>query len=96
MSTSPAHRSKLPRTQHEGRMSKKCAHCGIRLDVPCTNPACDGHHNDSMGDVCVYCATNERTRLGSLRKSSSPLVSCLSDIGHGEEGGEDAMDSLEY
>jgi hypothetical protein len=96
MSTSPAHRSKLPRTQHEGRMSKKCAHCGIRLDVPCTNPACDGHHNDSMGDVCVYCATDERTRLGSLRKSSSPLVSCLSDIGHGEEGGEDAMDSLEY
>ena len=85
MSTSPAPRSKLPRTQLEGRMPKKCANCGIRLDVPCTNPACDGHHNDSRGDVCGYCATNERTHLGSLRTLSSPLVSCLYDIGHGEE-----------
>ena len=85
MSTSPSPRSKLPRTPQEVRRPKKCAHCGIILDVPCTNPACDGHHNDSMGDVCVYCATNERTRMGSLRKSSSLLVSCLYDIGHGED-----------
>jgi hypothetical protein len=63
MSTSPSPRSKLPRTPQEVRKPKKCAHCGIRLDVPCTNPACDGHHNDSRGDVCVYCATNERTHI---------------------------------
>jgi hypothetical protein len=66
-------------------MPKKCALCGILLDVPCTNPACDGHHNDSQGDVCVYCATNERTHRGWLRQSPSPLMSCLYEIGHGEE-----------
>ena len=85
MSQSPSPRTKRSRPPHEARMPKKCAHCGIRLDVPCTNPACDGHHNESRGDVCVYCATNERTHMGWLRKPSSPLVSCLDDIGHGED-----------
>ncbi len=66
-------------------MAKKCASCGILLDVPCTNPACDGHHNESVGEVCAYCATNERAHLRSLRTLASPLFSSLYDIGHGED-----------
>jgi len=62
-------------------MQKKCAICDILLDVPCSNPACEGHHNESIGDVCVYCATNERGNLGYLRKFSSFLVSSLADTG---------------
>jgi hypothetical protein len=72
----------LPTMPLEARMAKKCATCHILLDVPCTNPACDGHHNDSVGEVCVYCATNERAHL---RQLASPLVSTLYDIGHGED-----------
>ena len=44
-------------------MRKKCANCAILLDVLCTNPACDGHHNESVGNVCVYCATNGREKV---------------------------------
>ena len=66
-------------------MAKKCAKCHILLDVPCTNPACDGHHNESVGEVCVYCATSERAHMRNLRKLASPLVSTLYDIGHGED-----------
>ena len=65
-------------------MAKTCASCAILLDVPCTNLACDGHHNASVGEVCVYCATNERAEMRSLWKPS-PLVSTLDDIGHGED-----------
>jgi hypothetical protein len=49
------------------------------------NPACDGHHNESVGEVCVYCATSERAHMRNLRKLASPLVSTLYDIGHGED-----------
>jgi hypothetical protein len=75
----------LPTTPMEARMAKKCAKCHILLDVPCTNPACDGHHNESVGEVCVYCATSERAHMRNLRKLASPLVSTLYDIGHGED-----------
>ena len=44
-------------------MHKKCAICGILMDVPCTNAACDGHRNESVGEVCLYCATNERRKM---------------------------------
>ena len=67
------------------RMANKCARCSILLDVPCPNPACDGHHNESVGEVCVYCATNERTHLRDLRQLSSPIVSTLYEFGHGED-----------
>jgi hypothetical protein len=66
-------------------MAKRCARCGILLDVPCTNPACEGHHNASVGEVCLYCATNERTTRPFLWKRASPLVSTLYDIGHEED-----------
>jgi hypothetical protein len=66
-------------------MPNKCTRCGIRLDVPCTNPVCDGHQNESRGEVCVYCATNERTNHHFLRRPSFPLASTLYDIGHGED-----------
>ena len=62
-------------------MSEKCASCDILLDVPCGNPACDGHHNESVGDVCLYCATNEREDLRYLRQLSHLLVSSLADTG---------------
>jgi len=62
-------------------MQKKCAICDILLDVACANPACAGHHNESMGDVCVYCATNERENLDYLRKFSSFFASSLKDTG---------------
>src|SRR5215813_15270685 len=49
-------------------MEKKCVRCDILLDVPCAHPGCAGHHNESWGDVCVYCATNERENMDYLRK----------------------------
>ncbi len=66
-------------------MAKQCASCGILLDVSCTHSACDGHHNESVGEVCAYCATNERAHLRSLRTLASPLFSSLYVIGHGED-----------
>lgn len=66
-------------------MGKKCASCRIFLDVPCTNPACDGHHNESMGDICVYCATNEREAMLYVRELSTLFFSSLGEIGHGED-----------
>jgi hypothetical protein len=62
-------------------MEKTCAMCDILLDVPCAHPGCAGHRNDSRGDVCVSCATNERENMDYLRTSSSFWVSSLADIG---------------
>lgn len=66
-------------------LAKKCASCTILLDVSCPNTACDGHHNDSVGEVCVYCATNARTQRRFVRTLASPLFSTLYDMGHGED-----------
>src|SRR6266481_6253292 len=52
---------------------------------PCPNPACDGHSNESIGDECVYCATNERQNTLYLWLRSTPFRSSLGDIGHGED-----------
>jgi hypothetical protein len=62
-------------------MEKKCVMCDILLDVPCAHPGCAGHHNESRGDVCVYCATNERENMHYLRKFSSFCISSLADTG---------------
>ena len=41
-------------------MQKKCTICSILLDIPCITLACPGHHNESVGEVCADCASNER------------------------------------
>ena len=69
-------------------MHKKCALCGILMDVPCTNPACDGHRNESVGDVCRYCADNERSKKHFLYEHSPLLVSSLRDFAVDLEGEE--------
>ena len=66
-------------------MPRKCAMCGIILDMPCSNSACSGHLNESMGEVCVYCATNERQNTRFLWERSRFFASGLADIGRGEE-----------
>jgi len=60
-------------------MHKKCATCDILLDVRCTNPSCAGHHNESLAEMCVYCATNERETLSFLRTWPNLFVSSLAD-----------------
>ena len=62
-------------------MRKKCVACEILLDVPCPNADCRGHRNASVGDLCVYCATNEREHLSFLRPLSGFLPSSLADCG---------------
>jgi len=81
----PASQPSPPRTLLEAHQPPKCLRCGILLDVPCTNPVCDGHGNERQGDVCVYCATRARTNHHFLRQPASPLASTLFDIGHGED-----------
>jgi hypothetical protein len=66
-------------------MGKKCVNCGIFLDVPCTNPTCSGHQNESIDDMCVYCVTNQREEMLYVRELSTLLFSSLGDIGHGED-----------
>jgi hypothetical protein len=60
-------------------MQKKCAICGILLDIPCPAFACPGHRNESVGDRCVYCATHEREEVLAWRHLSPSLVSSLDD-----------------
>jgi len=73
----------------EARMHKKCATCDILLDVPCTNPSCAGHHNESLAEMCVYCATNEREMRPFLRTWPNLLVSSLADSGSDETAYEE-------
>jgi hypothetical protein len=79
----PAGRPSPPWTPPAARPPTKCPRCGIRLDVPCTNPVCDGHGNERQGDVCGYCATNARATHTLGRAPMSPLASTLDNIGHG-------------
>jgi len=58
-------------------MQKKCAICAILLDVPCPAPTCPGHHNESVGDMCAYCAGNEREEVMVLRNLTPSLLSSL-------------------
>ena len=61
-------------------MEKKCTICCILLDVPCVTLACPGHHNESVGDICAYCAANEREEVLFLRNLSPGLLSSLEDF----------------
>jgi hypothetical protein len=60
-------------------MQAKCVTCDILLDVVCANPECMGHQNESRGDRCVYCATNERETLRLLHTLSHPILSSSAD-----------------
>ena len=75
-------------------MPKKCTLCGIILDVPCTNPSCSGHRNERWGEVCVYCATEERKNTRFLWERSRFFVSGLAEMGYGEDGAGDELDSF--
>jgi hypothetical protein len=59
---------------------KKCPICDILLDVPCLNPSCDGHQNESWGDLCAYCATNQRAQPLWPPAAHPLLHSSLRDI----------------
>ena len=63
----------------EERMEPKCTVCGILLDVPCRVPGCPGHHNESIGDRCAYCAARERHEVPFLGDIVPSLVSTLGD-----------------
>jgi len=41
---------------------------------------CSGHHNASVGDICAYCATNEREEVLFLRNLHPSLLSSLEDF----------------
>jgi hypothetical protein len=69
-------------------MHQKCTLCGILMDVPCTNPACDGHRNESVGEVCRYCADNERSNRHFVREPFMLFVSSLRDGAADIEGEE--------
>ena len=60
-------------------MQKKCAICSILLDIQCANLVCSGHHNESVGDICAYCAANEREIVLFLHLSPA-LLSSLEDF----------------
>ena len=59
---------------------KKCLSCRIVLDQPCPNPICPGHHSDSMGDLCQYCATNQRDEWLQNSDSLYCFLSSLGDL----------------
>jgi hypothetical protein len=61
-------------------MQDKCVICGILFGVPCPNPVCSGHHNESVGDMCAYCAGDEREDVLVLRNFAPSLLSSLEDF----------------
>ncbi len=61
-------------------MENKCKNCGIILDILCANPACTGHQNESIGDICYYCATNQREKSLHIRNAQSLISSSLRDV----------------
>ena len=82
MSTERAvQRMALECLREEALVHQKCVACEILLDVPCSNAVCGGHQNESRGDLCLYCATNERENLHFLRTLSHLLLSSLAESG---------------
>jgi hypothetical protein len=65
---------------NEERMPKKCLNCSILLDIPCVTLACPGHHNESVGEVCAYCAANEQEDRLFCNNVTPSLVSGLEDF----------------
>jgi hypothetical protein len=61
-------------------MEKKCVICHILLDIACVAPGCPGHHNESVGDTCAYCATHERDTGFFLRNLPPSIMSSLEDF----------------
>ena len=61
-------------------MDKKCINCGIILDIPCPNPVCKGHQNESVDAICRYCATNQRDELSYMRDFPGLFFSGLGDL----------------
>ena len=61
-------------------MQNKCALCSILLDITCVTLACPGHHNESVGNICAYCAANEREAVLFLRHLAPSLFSTLEDF----------------
>ena len=59
---------------------KKCTICDIILNVPCLNPCCGGHQNESRRDLCAYCATNQRAQPLAPPEAHPLLHSSLCDI----------------
>ena len=64
---------------NEERMPKKCLNCSILLDIPCVTLGCPGHHNESVGEVCAYCAANEREAALFFDNLAPCIVSSLED-----------------
>ena len=61
-------------------MAKKCAICTILLDVLCPNPLCPGHHNDSRGTICAYCASNARAEVPFSAHLAPSILSTLEGL----------------
>jgi hypothetical protein len=61
-------------------MEKKCAICHILLDVLCTAPGCPGHRNESVGDICAYCADNQQEEVLLLGNLAASLASSLGNF----------------
>ena len=59
---------------------KTCTHCRIVLDQPCPNPVCPGHDNDSIGDLCRYCATHQRDAFLQTDVMLDLFSSSISDL----------------
>jgi hypothetical protein len=59
---------------------KKCLRCSIVLDLPCPNPLCTGQHSESMGELCRYCATNQRDAPLPPDEGLDLFVSSLGDL----------------
>ena len=73
---------------------KKCTRCHLVLDQPCLHPLCPGHNNDSMGDMCQYCATNQRDAWLQNTDLLSCLVSIFDDLTeYGQETPEEEREA---
>ena len=61
-------------------MQKKCLNCSILLDIPCVMLACPGHHNESVGEVCAYCAANEREEVLYIHTFAPSMLASFEDF----------------
>ena len=61
-------------------MEKKCVLCHILLDVLCAAPGCPGHRNESVGEMCAYCADHQQEEVRILRNLAASLASSLGNF----------------
>jgi hypothetical protein len=76
----PRESTAMPPKQPKKKMPKKCTSCDIILERPCLNPDCAGHHNERLGDLCQYCATNQRAAPLYSREVPGLFPSSLADL----------------